>query len=94
MYRSGCWPEDFKKVVMIPLPKKHNATECSDHGTISLIARASKIMLKILVRRIKGKAESYIGDAQFSFRKGKGTRDAIGIMRKLCERSLELDNDV
>ena len=94
MYRSGCWPDDFKKVIMIPLPKKQNATECSDHRTISLISHASKIMLKILMRRIEGKADSYIGDTQFGFRKGKGTRDAIGVMRMLCERSLELDNDV
>ena len=72
---------------MIPLPKKQNATECSDHRTISLISHASKIMLKVLMRRIEGKADSYIEDTQFGFRKGKGTRDAIGVMRMLCERS-------
>ena len=48
-------------------------------------------MLKILMRKIEWKADSYIGDTQFGFRKGKGTRDAT--MRMLCERSLKLDND-
>ena len=79
---------------MIPIQKKANAIECGDHRTISLISHASKIVLKILNKRIEARAKSFIGKNQFGFRTGYGTRDAIGVMRTLCERSLEHDNDV
>src|SRR5277367_4187123 len=75
-------------------PKKANAVECSDHRTISLISHASKIMLKVLTKRIEAKAKDLIGRNQFGFRRGCGTRDAIGVMRVLCERSMEHGNDV
>ena len=51
-------------------------------------------MLKILTKRIESKARNLIGRNQFGFRKGCGTREAIGTMRVLCERSIEHDNDV
>ena len=79
---------------MIPLPKKNNATKCSDFRTISLIYHASKIVLRILTKRIEAKARHLIGRSQFGFRKGCGTRDAIGVMRTVCERSLEHGNEV
>ena len=79
---------------MIPLPKKNNAVKCSDFRTISLICHASKIMLKVLTQRIEAKAKHLLGRTQFGFRKGCGTRDAIGVMRTLCERSMEHGNDV
>jgi len=94
IYESGTWPEDFTKVVMIPLQKKVNAVECADYRTISLIAHASKILLKILTKRLESKTEMFIGKTQFGFRKGCGAREAIGVMRTFCERSLEHDNDV
>src|SRR3981081_3989932 len=94
IYLEGVWPEDFTRVIMLPLQKKPNATECSDHRTISLISHASKILLRILNNRIETKARGFMGDTQFSFRRGCGTRDAVGVVRMLCERSLELDNEV
>jgi endonuclease/exonuclease/phosphatase family metal-dependent hydrolase len=94
IYQEGCWPEEFTKTVMVPIPKKSNAIECGDFRTISLIPHVSKILLRILMRRIDGKVGRFIGRSQFGFRKGVGTRDAIGVMRVLVERSLEHDNDV
>ena len=88
------WPEEFTKTIMIPLPKKQNAIECSDFRTISLIPHASKIMLRILTKRVQAKAEEFIGNSQFGFRKGCGTREAIGVMRILCERRLVLGDEV
>src|SRR3989441_12664450 len=79
---------------MIPLPKKNNEVNCSDYRTISLICHASKIMLKVLTKRIQAKAKHLLGRNQFGSRKGCGTRDAVGIMRILCERSLECENKV
>ena len=77
---------------MIPLPKKNNAVKCSDFRTISLICHASKIMLKVLTKRIESKAEQLLGRTQFGFRKGYGTRDAIGVIRTLCERSNTMEH--
>src|SRR6478609_2859881 len=94
MYVKGIWPSDFTRVVMIPLQKKMNAVECCDHQTISLISHASKILLKILTNRIEAKARDFVGRNQFGFRKGCGARDAIGVMRMICEMSLEFGNNV
>src|SRR6478609_4757811 len=71
-----------------------NAVACSDHRTVSLISQASKILLNILTNRIEAKARDFIRRNQFGFRKGCGTRDAIGVMRMICERSLEFGNNV
>src|SRR5688572_2276708 len=79
---------------MIPIPKKANAVECSDYRTISLILHASKILLKIINNRIQSKADMVLSKTQFGFRKDCGTRDAIGVMRVICERSLEHGKDV
>src|SRR6476469_4170379 len=94
MYVKGIWPSDFTRVVMIPLQKKMNAVECSDHRTISLISHASMILLKILTNRIEAKARYFIGRNQLGFRKGCGKRDAMGVMRMICEMSLEFGNIV
>ena len=64
IYVTGIWPSDFTKAVMIPLPKKVNAVECKDYRTISLIPHASKIMLKVIIKRIEGKAINVIGKTQ------------------------------
>src|SRR6476661_2031645 len=94
MYVKGIWPSDFTRVLMIPLQKKMNAVECSNHRTISLISHASKILLTTLTNRIEAKARDFIGQNQFGFRKGCGTRDATEVMRMICERSLESGNNV
>ena len=82
--------------IMVPIEKKPNATECADFRTISLICHASKIMLRILTKRLTSKVESqhYLGDDQFGFRKQKGTRDAIAAMRLMSERSLQHDQEM
>ena len=93
MYTEIEWPNDFVMSIMNPFEKKKNAVECGDHRTISLIPHASKIMLKVLKNRIEKKAEEYIGRTQFGFRKGCGTREAIAVVRLLCERSIEHGNE-
>lgn len=94
MYETGKWPSDFTRLVFVPLEKKENAVDCEDHRTISLVCHASKIMLKVLTRRIEGKAKDFLSNGQFGFRSGVGTRDAIGVMRMLYERSLDYGNDL
>src|SRR6476469_6734324 len=93
MYVKGIWPSDFTRVVLIPLQKKMHAVECSDHRTISLISHASKILLTILTNRVEAKVRDFTGRNPFGFRKGCSTRDAIGVMRMICQRSLEFGNN-
>jgi len=94
MYETGKWPADFTRLVFIPLEKKENAVECEDHRTISLICHASKILLKVLTKRIEARAKDFLSEGQFGFRSGVGTRDAIGVMRMLYERCLDHGNDL
>jgi len=94
MYETGKWPTDFTRLVFIPIEKKENAVDCEDHRTISLICHASKIMLKVLTKRIEDRAKDFLSKGQFGFRSGIGTRDAIGVMRMLYERCLEHGNDL
>ena len=51
-------------------------------------------MLRVLTTRIEARSKNLLGRSQFGFRKGVGYRDAIGVMRTLCERSLEHRNEV
>ena len=70
-------PQDWKRSVFIPVPKKGNAKECSNYCTIALISHASKVMLKILQARLQQYVNSELPDVQAGFRKGRGTRDQI-----------------
>ena len=69
--------QDWKMSVLIPIPKKGNAKECSDYHTIALISHASKVMLKILQARLQQYVNCELPDVQAGFRKGRGTRDQI-----------------
>ena len=53
IWKTQQWPQDWKRSVFIPIPKKGNAKECSDYHTISLVSHASKVMLKILQARLQ-----------------------------------------
>jgi hypothetical protein len=94
IYETGEWPKDFTEGTMIALKKKPQATKCSNHHTISLIAHTAKTVAKILKRRIKRKIEDVIGEDQFGFRRGKGTRDAIGMLRIISDGTLEIDEEL
>ena len=77
IWKTQLWPQDWKRSVFIPVPKKGNAKECSNYHTISLISHASKVMLKILQARLQQYVNREIPDVQAGFRKGRGTRDQI-----------------
>ena len=77
IWKTQQWPQDWKRSVFIPIPKKGNAKECSNYPTIAPISRASKVMLKILQARLQQYMNSELPDVQAGLRKGKGTRDQI-----------------
>ena len=75
LWKTQQLPQDWKRSIFIPIPKKGNAKECSNYHTITLISHASKVMLKILQARLQQYINHELPDVQAGFRKGRGTRD-------------------
>ena len=88
------WPQDWKRSVFIPIPKKGNAKECSNYRTIVLISHASKVMLKILQARLQQYVNRELPDVQYGFRKGRGTRDQIANIRWIMEKAREFQKNI
>ena len=74
-------------VLLIPIPKKGNAKECSSYCTIALISHTSKVMLKILQARLQQHVNRELPDVQAGFRKGRGTRDQIANIHWIIEKA-------
>ena len=87
IWKTQQWPQDWKRSVFIPIPRKGNAKECSNYHTIALISHASKVMLKILQARLQQYVNRELPDVQAGFRKGKGTRDQIANIRWIIKKS-------
>jgi len=77
IWKTQQWPQDWKRSVFIPIPKKGNAKECSNYCTIALISHTSKVMLKILQASLQQYMNHGLPDVQAGFRKGQETRDQI-----------------
>ena len=86
IWKTQQWPQDWKRSVFIPIPKKGNAKECSNYCTIALISHASKVMLKILQARLQLYVNGELPDVQAGFRKGRGIRDQIANMCWIIEK--------
>ena len=71
IWKTQQWPQDWKRSVFIPIPKKSNAKEGSNYCTIALISHASKVMLKILQARLQQYVNHELPDVQAGFRKGR-----------------------
>ena len=67
IWKTQRWPQDWKKSVFIPIPKKDNAKECSNYFSIALISHASKVMLKILQGRLQYYMNHELPDGQAEF---------------------------
>ena len=77
IWKTQKWPQDWKRSVFIPVPKKGNAKECSKYLTVTLILHASKVMLKILQARLQQYVNQELPDVPAGFRKGRKTRDQM-----------------
>ena len=69
IWKMQQWPQDWKRSVFIPIPKKGNAKECSNYHSIALISHASKVMLKILQARLQQYVNHELPDVQAVFKK-------------------------
>ena len=93
IWKSQQWPSDWKWSLIIPIPKKGNAKECSNYHTTSLISHTSKVMLKILQPRLQQYVNQELPSVQAGFRKVRGTRDQISNIHWI-EKARELQRNI
>ena len=93
-WKTQQWPQDWKRSVFIPIPKKGNAKLCSNYHTIALISHASKVMLNILQARLQQYINHEFQDVKVGFRKGIGTRDQIANILWIRERAREFQKNI
>src|SRR5438034_180842 len=94
MYNSGNIPEDLSKSIFIALPKKPGATEYEIHRTISLNSVVIKVILRILMQRMRNKIRPEIDKTQCGYMNDTKTRNAIFILRNICERTIEVNKNL
>ena len=94
IWKTQQWPQDWKRSVFIPIPKKGNAKESSNYHTTALISHASKVMLKILQARLQQYMNRQLPDVQAGFRKGRGTRDQIANICWIMEKARESQKNI
>ena len=94
IWKTQQWPQDWKRSVFIPIPKKGNAKECSNYCTIALISHASKGMLKTLQARLQQYVNCEHPDVQAGFRKGRGSRDQIANIRWIIKKGREFQKNI
>ena len=94
IWKTQKWPQDWKRSVFIPIPKKGNPKECSDYCIIALISHAIKVMLKILQARLQQYENHELPDVQAGFRKGRGNRDQIANICWIIEKAREFQKNI
>ena len=94
IWKTQQQPEDWKRSVFIPIPKKGNAKDCSNYHTIALISHTSQVMLKILQARLQEYVNRELPDVQAEFRKGRGTRDQIVDIHWIIEKAREFQKNI
>ena len=94
IWKTQQWPQDWKRSVFIPIPKKGNAKECSNYCTIALISHTSKVILKILQARLQQYVNRELPDVQAGFGKGRGTRDQIANICWIMEKAREFQKNI
>ena len=91
IWKTHQWPQDWKRSVLVPIPKKDNAKECSNYRTIALISHSSKVMFKFLHQQYVNQELPYV---QARFRKGRGTRDQIANICWILEKAREFQKNI
>jgi len=89
IWKTQQWPQDWKMLVFISIPKKGNAKECSNYHTVALISHTSKVILKILQPKLQQYVNRELLDVQAGFRKGRGTQDQIANICWIIDKARE-----
>ena len=88
IWKTQQWPQDWKRSVFIPIPKKGNAKECSNYLTFALISHTSKVTFKI-----QQYMKCELPDVQSGFRKGRGTRDQIANIHWIIKKARDFQKN-
>ena len=94
IWKPQQWPQDWKRSVFIPIPKKGNARESSNYSTIALISHANKVILKILQARLQRYVNCELPDVSNWFIKGRGTRDQIASICRIIKKAREFQKNI
>ena len=94
IWKTQQWPQDRKRSVFIPIPKKGNAKESSNYHTIALISHASKVMFKILQARLQQYMNRELPGVQGGFRKGRENRNQIANIHWIIEKAREFQKNI
>ena len=94
IWKTPQWPQDWKRSVFIPIPKKGNAKECSNYCTIALILHGCKIMPKTLQARLQHYMNRELPNVQAGFRKGRGTRDQIANICWIIDKARDFQKNI
>ena len=94
IWKTQQWPQNWKRWVFIPIPKKGNAKEYSNYHTTALMWHTSKVILKILQARLQQYLNRELPDVQAEFRKGRGTREKIGNIHWIIKIAREFQKDI
>ena len=87
-------PQEWKRPVFIPIPKKRNSKDCSNYHTIAVVSHVSKVMLKILQARLQQYMNCEFPDVKAGFRKGRGTRDQIANIHWIREKARQFQKNI
>ena len=94
IWKTQQWPQDWKRPVFIPIPKKGNDKECSNYHTIELISHAHKVMLKILQARLQQYVNRELPDVYTGFIKSRETRDQIANIHWIIKKAREYQKNI
>ena len=94
IWKTQQWPQDWKRSVFIPIPKKGNIKECSNYCTTALISHTSKVMLKNSPSQASIVRELKTSDVQARFREGGGTRNQIANICWIIENTREFQKNI
>ena len=94
IWKIQLWPQDWKRSVFIPIPKKGNAKERSNYHTIAFISHTSKVTFKILQARLQQYMNCELPDIQVGFRKGRGTRDQLANVHWIIKKPRQFPKNI
>ena len=94
IWKTQQWPQDWKRSVFIPIPKKGNAKECSNYLTVALISHTSIVILKILQAKLQQYVNHELPEVQAGFRKARGTTDQINNIHWIIKKAKEFQKNI
>ena len=94
MYQEGCFPENINNSIFSTIPKFCGTAKCEKHRNISIISHVTKLVLRVLMNRLRAMPLMEISQVQYGFMPDRGTRNAIFVLRRLVERSIQKQNVV